>query len=88
MVSAVEEDAVVVLAVMVPALYRKPATTTQYTMRHTVMMKGRIGKKKRLGMVLTAWLATLMQATATCVMVTDNLQTVNCCNRKKKRQVQ
>ncbi len=31
------------------------------------MMKGMMGKKKRLGMVLTAWLATLMHAMATCM---------------------
>ena len=30
-------------------------------------MKGMMGKKKRLGMVLTAWLATLMHAMATCM---------------------
>jgi hypothetical protein len=50
---------------MSPALYRKAATATQYTTRQQSATNGTSGQNNRVGMVATAWLATLMHATAT-----------------------
>ena len=51
---------------IVLALYRKAATATQYTTRQQIARKGSSGQKRSVGMAATAWLATLMHATATC----------------------
>lgn len=51
---------------MSPALYKNAATATQYPIRQQRARKGTSGQKRSVGMVATAWLATLMHATATC----------------------
>lgn len=52
---------------MSPALYRHAATAIQYANSSTVAAKGSSGKSSSDGSAFTAWLATLMHATATCV---------------------